>query len=124
MEDIQVNPSDPRDVRVILRWPGSDPLPIYLGTLLQQLHLRPVAVLKFLTAMMDYVAARGSVLATRIEGWGSIGDMSPAPPHCQQVAAEAPAPPACAPPVQPQPPNPHPAPQTAPKPKPKPQRSP
>ena len=113
MEDIQVNPSDPRAVRVILRWPGSDPRPIYLGTLLQQLHLQPVAVLEFLTAMMDYVAARGSVLATRIEGWGSIGDMSLAPPHCQQVAAEAPAPPVCAPPVQPQPPNPHPAPQNS-----------
>ena len=119
-----MNPSDPRAVRVILRWLGSDPRPIYLGTLLQQLHLQPVAVLEFLTAMMDYVAARGSILATRIEGWGSIGDMSPAPPHCQQVAAEAPAPPACAPPVQPQPPNPHPAPQTAPKPEPKPQRPP
>ena len=86
MEDIQVNPSDPRAVRVILRWPGSDPRPIYLGTLLQQLHLQPVAVLEFLTAMMDCVAARGSVLATRIEGWGSIGDMSPAPPHCQKVS--------------------------------------
>ena len=87
MEDIQVNPSDPRAVRVILRWPRSDPRPIYLGTLLQQLHLQPVAVMEFLTAMMDHVAARGSVLATCIEGWGSIGDMSPAPPHCQQVAA-------------------------------------
>ena len=109
---------------MILRWPGSNPRPIYLGMLLQQLHLQPVAVLEFRTAMMDYVAARGSVLATRIEGWGSIGDMSPAPPHCQQVAAEAPAPPTCAPPVQPQPPNPHPAPHPAPKPKPKPKRPP
>ena len=42
---------------------------------------------------MDYVAARGIVLATRIEGGGSIGDLSPAPPHCQQVAAEPPPPP-------------------------------
>ena len=75
---------------MIIRWPGSDPRPIYLGTLLRQLHLQPVAVLEFLTAMTDYVAARGSVLATRIEGWGSIGDLSPAPPHCQQVAAQAP----------------------------------
>ena len=126
MEDIHINPSDPRAVRVILRWPGSDPRPIYLGTLLQRLHVQPVAVLQFLTAMMDYVAARGSILATRIEGWGSIGDLSPAPPHCQQVAAEPPPPPppACAPLVQPQPPNPRPAPQTAPKPKPKPQRPP
>ena len=88
--DIQINPSDPRAVRVILHWPRSDPRPIYLGPLLQQLHLQPVAVLAFLTAMMDYVEARGSVLATRIEGWGSIGDLSPAPPHCQQVAAEPP----------------------------------
>ena len=86
MEDIQINPSDPRAVRVILRCPGL----IYLGTLLQQLHLQPVAVLEFPTAMMDYVAARGSVLATRIEGWGSIGNLSPTPPQCQQVAAEAP----------------------------------
>ena len=94
------------------------------GYVASAVALEPVAVLEFLTATMDYLAARGSVLATRIEGWGSIGNMSPAPPHCQQVAAEAPAPPACAPPVQPQPPNLHPAPQTAPKPKPKPQRPP
>ena len=85
-----MNPSDPRAVRVILRWPGSDPRPIYLATLLQQLHLQPFAVLEFLTAMMDYVAACGSILATHIQGWGSIGDQSPAPPHCQQVGAEAP----------------------------------
>ena len=77
---------------MILRWPGSDPRPIYLGMLLQQLHLQPVAVLEFLTAMMDYVVARGSVLATRIEGWGSIGDLSLAPPHCQQLAVEPPPP--------------------------------
>ena len=93
MEDIQINLSDPRAVRVILGWPRSDPRPIYLGALLQQLHLQPVAVLKFLTAMTDYMASRGSVLETRIEGWGSIGDLSPAPPHRQQVAAEPPPPP-------------------------------
>ena len=125
MEDIEINPSDPRAVRVILRWPGRDPRPIYLGTLLQQLHLHPVAVLEFLTAMTDYVAGGGSVLETRIEGWGSIGDLSPAPPHCQQVAVEAP------PPARvwtaratPTPEPPPPAPQTTPKPKPKPQRPP
>ena len=75
-------------MRVILRWLGNDPRPIYLGTLLQQLDLHPVAVLDFLTAMTDYVEGRGSVLEARIEGWGSIGDLTPAPPRCQQVAAQ------------------------------------
>ena len=65
---MQINPADPRVVRLIMRWPGCDPRPVYITALLQQLHLQPTAALEVRTALADHLAGRSSVLKTQVEG--------------------------------------------------------
>ena len=75
---MQINPGDPRAVRLIMRWPGCDPRPIHVISLLQQLHLQPIAALEVMTALDDHLAGPSSDLEMQVEGWGSIDDLCPA----------------------------------------------
>ena len=99
---MQINPGDPRAVRLIMRWPRCNPGPIYFTSLLQLLHLQPIAALEVLAALAEHLAGRSSVLETQVEGWGSIDDVSPTPAHRQQLVSPPP------------PQTPHPGPKTCP----------
>ena len=63
-----MNASDPRAVRLIMCWPGCHPGPVYVTSLLQQLHLQPLLTLEVLTALAYHVAGRSSVLEEQVEG--------------------------------------------------------
>ena len=101
---MQINPSNPLAMPLIMRWPGRAPQPVYVTSLLQHLHLPPISALEVVTALADNLAGRSSVLEMQVEGWDSIDDLPPAPAHRQQL-------------VNPPPPVPHPSPKTSPGPK-------
>ena len=89
---MQINPGDPRAVRLIMRWPGCDPWPVYVTTVLQHLHVEPIAPLEVVTALADNLAGRSSVMEMQVQGWGSIDNLSPAPAHGKQLASAPPPP--------------------------------